>query len=123
MKTSRGSHWELRKTLIPWSITQGAAPKRGNRLALASFAFWERKGGIGPFRGGTQDLGALYPICIPFSGWGLLHRQGLWVTSGKLSSSSFDFFPMYVNSGPRFRTIGAEVSSVVKIKHLYTTFT
>jgi hypothetical protein len=30
--------------------------------------------------------------------------------------------PMYVNLGPRFRTVGAEVASVVKIEHHYTAF-
>jgi hypothetical protein len=55
----------------------------------------------------------------------LLPGPGAWPgLSGYVRQALIIFLkvPMYVNLGPRFRTVGAEVASVVKIEHHYTAF-
>lgn len=70
-----------------------------------------------------ESAGVSLLCLIRFPGLGAIASPG---SIGLRQASShrlpLKVFPMYVNLGPRFRTVGAEVASVVIIEHHYTAF-
>ena len=107
------------KSRFRWSITQGAGSDGGAALHWRQLHFLGERG-TAPLE---ESAGVSLLCPIRFPGLGAIASPG---SIGLRQASShrlpLKVFPMYVNLGPRFRTVGAEVASVVIIEHHYTAF-
>lgn len=107
------------KALVPWSITRALAPEEEPPWAGVICILGEETRNFSP---GSCKHWAHFVLFASLVRVSIFASPGL---SGYVRQALIVFlsgFPMYVNLGPRFCTVGAEVASVVIIEHHSTTF-